>query len=156
MAITRPPLLPGESFTMSPSGRALGLTLSGTVAALSISLAVLAESPLLLLGIVPSFVSCLLIYVRSLTDLLIIGEGAAIARRGLFRANTHILPLADLRVHIRQGVIARALNMGTVVLQEGERRVEVSYLGDIDHLVTVLATRIGTSRVLLQYQGRKP
>jgi hypothetical protein len=156
MALTRPLLIPGDSFTVSPKGRSVALVLSGGAGVTAICLAVVGETPWFLLGVPISLLGCLLIHLKSLTDLLIIGESAAVVRQGLLKAEFHILSLLDIHVRIRQSVMGRFLNMGTIYIHDGERRVEVAYLGDIDRLVAVLATRIGTSRILLDYRGRKP
>jgi hypothetical protein len=156
MTITRPHRIPGVCFTMAPAVQSSALLLSGSLGGVCAILAVLTGLTWIAFGLLVSLAGWLLIYTKARTDMLIVGQSAVIVRQGLLGADTHIMALAGLRVHVHQGLIGRILNTGTVYLQDNQRSVRIAYLGEIDRLIALLVQRAGIARILLDYPGGRP
>ena len=156
MALIRTPVIAGDCFTVSSAARSGGVLLAGGIGLVSVGAAVLTALPWLALGLPLALVGCLLVLLKALTDMVIIGESAVMVRQGLIIADTHVRALAHLRVRVHQSILGRLLNMGTIILSDGKQSTRVTYLGDIDRLVTVLIERMGASRILLDHRRGRP
>lgn len=112
-----------------------------TISAMLAALALLAREPRWLLLPLPLIVWMSLLISRHRATTVVVSGASLICRRGLLRVRETSIPIARVNYEIRQSVLGRLLDYGTVRVAAPAGPIEMQRIASVHLLQSVIAER---------------